>query len=373
MISNSQRLAGVLMLVGLSGMVWAQSAPDSFATGTSTPIATNIDGVPGLGATGNYPASSAYNLRFGQGPAPANARVDGFTFGGDTFTRVFPAIGTPFDRVLVKRVNNPQVNFEKVTAFFCTPSTPPNPAPNGSELFYGCDYVDTMEGLINSFILNRGSDNLFANRSQDTTVNNIERVDMILDSGLGSVDTVRTGFLLMERGGNDDFKMAAITSLDDDGEVATLGPLITGTAGTAWGNSGLNILSTVFQSVETGALPFRPSQNISSQAIHGTYISFADLGIPSGDPIFGVALFPGDVTEAMDLIGLTDVPLDTSGASNTTGGLDFMAGGGFFTAEGTPDPVANIVDLTAGCGLGSNNSPITVDSTVRNSGVVTFD
>ena len=32
---------------------------------------------------------------------------------------------------------------------------------------------------------------------------------MILDSGLGSVDTDRTGFLLMERGGNDNFKMAA--------------------------------------------------------------------------------------------------------------------------------------------------------------------
>ncbi|TVQ28776.1 MAG: hypothetical protein EA370_16090 [Wenzhouxiangella sp.] len=357
--------------------LFAQQAPTGFVITQDLVSATSFDGVPGFG--NDYPTDRSYNLRFGQQPngdPGVNARVVSFDFGGETYTRVLPPgpDDRPFDRVVINRVNNTAVDYEKVTAFFCQPQTLSNPVPTGTTVYFNCGYVLTMEELVNSFVLNRGSDNLFAN-SNSVTLNNIERVDMIMESGLGSVEPARTGFLLMERGGNDNFKMAAITSLDANGNVATLGPLITADhvgGANVWGNTGLSIRSTVFQSIESGDEPLlRPSQNLGPQNIHGTYISFDRLGIPAGQAIFGVALFPGDVTDTMDLIGLTDVPLDTNGDSASTGGLDFMAGGGFFTAEEAPVPTATIVSADVEC-TGAEPNPITLSAVVQNAGVVEF-
>lgn len=361
----------------LAQPLFAQQAPTAFVITQDPVTATSFDNVPGFG--NNYPSDRRYNLRFGQQPdgSPGiNARVVSFDFGGETYTRVLPPgpEDRPFDRVVINRVDNAAVNYDKVTAFFCQPQDLGTSVPDNTSVFFNCGYIDSMEDLVNSFVLNRGSDNLFAN-ANSVTLNNIERVDMIMDEGLGSVAPTRTGFLLMERGGNDNFKMAAITSLDGNGNVATLGPLITADhvgGANVWGDTGLSIRSTVFQSVVSGDPPLlRPSQNLGPQNIHGTYISFSDLGIPAGQPIFGVALFPGDVTTAMDLVGLTDVPLNTDGASASTGGLDFMAGGGFFTAESVDPPLANIVTADVAC-AGAEPNPISLTATVENSGIVEF-
>ena len=383
------RLLVSLTLVAalVASPLFAQQAPSGFVITQDTVTPTSFDNVPGFG--NNYPTDRSYNLRFGQQPngggAGVNARVVSFEFGAETYTRALPPGpgDRPFDRVVINRVNNSVVDYEKVTAFFCQPQALSGTVADGTTVFFDCGYVDTMEDLVNSFVLNRGSDNLFANANSQT-LNNIERVDMILDDGIGSVAPARTGFLLMERGGNDNFKMAAITSLDASGNVATLGPLITADhvgGANVWGDTGLSIRSTVFQSVPSGPDEpeplLRPSQNLAPQNIHGTYISFANLGIPSGQAIFGVALFPGDVTDAMDLIGLigtpdlTPVPLNTNGDSASTGGLDFMAGGGFFSAEGAPTPSASIVEADVEC-TGAEPNPITLSATVENSGVVEF-
>ncbi len=72
----------------------------------------------------------------------------------------------------------------------------------------------------------------------------------------------------------------------------------------------------------------RAKQDIGSQTISGVFISFSSLGIAAGTTIYGISLFPADVTAGMDLTGLTNVPSNTDAGAN--GGLDMMAGGGYF-------------------------------------------
>ncbi len=317
--------------------VKAQQAPDSFVIIQEDAAQLNQDNVPGFG--NNYSSGNTYNLRFGQIPdgdgQGENLLLESFVLGGNTYAPVSPPISsaTPYEYVIVNRVNNSAVDYDRITAFFSRSQTNP-PTGDGSTLFFDPEYGASMESFLNSFIINRGSDNLFAN-ANSATLNNVERLDFILNqSGVSTLNPPGVGFLLTERGGNDDYKIAAITELNPDGSVASLGTLVTGFAGSDWGNSDENILSTVFISVETGDPPLlRPSQNLTSQPIAGSFVSFDDLGISSNEVIYGFALFPGDVDETMDLIGLTDVPLDTDGAAASAGGLDLMAGGGFFAID----------------------------------------
>lgn len=52
---------------------------------------------------------------------------------------------------------------------------------------------------------------------------------------------------------------------------------------------------------------FRTTQ----QPVRSTFHSFEQLGVPAGARVYGFSVFGIDVTEDMDLVGLTDVPLNT--------------------------------------------------------------
>src|SRR5690606_7751104 len=103
--------------------------------------------------------------------------------------------------------------------------------------------------------------------------------------------------------------------------------------------TGLEVTSTIFQNANhvddddsEGSNQIRPASNSTTkQEVAGTYISFYDLDIPVNTTIYGISIFPGDVSASNDLIGLADVPLDTDGGND--GGLDFMGGGGFVIEE----------------------------------------
>ena len=120
--------------------------------------------------------------------------------------------------------------------------------------------VDTIEEAMLSNVINRGIDNVFNNRSEVAagtgdreTANNIERIDYIIDGGINiPVDQQGdVGFLILERGGNDFFKIAAITGLTG-GVPSSYGRLISVTPAT-WGNSGDVSISTAVLSSFTGA------------------------------------------------------------------------------------------------------------------------
>jgi hypothetical protein len=55
------------------------------------------------------------------------------------------------------------------------------------------------------------------------------------------------------------------------------------------------------------------------------------MGIKAQQVFYGISIFPGDVTSSMNLLTLGGFPVNTPSAGASAGGLDWMAGGGFFT------------------------------------------
>lgn len=234
---------------------------------------------------------------------------------------------TPYDNIKIARKDNTIVTSKtKFTGFFEYSTLTPVEA---NSRYYKAEYTDNLETLINSYTLNRGVDNIFANSG--TTANNIERIDLTLNNGMEvptGVSLKKVGVLILERNGNDDYKLAAITKLDTNGNISGLGSLIARPRN-SFGALVNSIASTVFMNSNTVSPdPIKPNQNLASQNISGDFINLETLGLTPGQVIYGIAVFPNDVTSAMDLIGLSNVPINTNGDSDG-GGLDLMGGGGF--------------------------------------------
>ena len=212
-----------------------------------------------------------------------------------------------------------------------------------------------METALFSEFINRGTDNIFSNQgNRDGNVNNIERVDYISTSGLpfpedqGDLDGI--GFLILERGGNDPFKIAAITAIDEQGNPTAYGDLLSFPNNvTDWGISDTGFRAVVLRQEEgeediaRTIVPRLDNPNTDIQNIAGIFVSYEDLlgAAPTSDQFFGYSLFPPDIDETNDLVGLSDFPLTTSdqaGPENQRGGLDLVGGGVVYRASGVNIP-----------------------------------
>ncbi|NEQ49824.1 MAG: hypothetical protein F6K11_06770 [Leptolyngbya sp. SIO3F4] len=276
------------------------------------------------------PCDGATTLNFGVG-ATNNLRVTGFTAGTDNYSLIQLA-----DKLEFRRINNSNTTGERQLIFF----------ERSNDTDMRSSYVNTMEeGLLSQFS-NRGIDNVFANNG-GRAINNIERIDYIISGGLTVPAAVQNsvGFLILERGGNDPFNIAAITSLDPNGDPASFGNLIT-VSPTFWGFTGFDITTTVMRREENESV-FRPSHSVNSQAVDGVFISLNNLGFSGGETIYGYALFPNDINNANDLLGLSDFPTDTS-ADSGEGGLDLVAGGGIYLLDSIPSVSGTLYEDTDG-------------------------
>lgn len=295
-----------------------------------TKVAT-ISNVTRTGYTGSsyYSSTTSFNLRFGvnsNGTTAATVPVlKSFKYGTIEYVPYLKGL-TPYENIKISRKENNDVkSATKFTGFFEYSNI-----SGTTDKFFNAEYVDNLETLINSYTLNRGVDNIFSNFNS-STMNNIERIDLIRNSGMEvptGVSLNKVGVLILERGGNDDYRLAAITKLDTNGNVSGLGSLIARARG-KFGALGKSVLSTVFMNSSTVSPdPIKPNQDLTSQNIAGDFIDLETLGLTPGQVIYGIAVFPNDVTLAMDLIGLSNVPINTNGDSDG-GGLDLMGGGGF--------------------------------------------
>lgn len=75
--------------------------------------------------------------------------IEGFTY---SLTKAVPG-NKPF---IINRIGTNPIN--KLTALF--ESVSPPSGSNNTTIYLAPDYVDTMEDLINSYVINRGADNL---------------------------------------------------------------------------------------------------------------------------------------------------------------------------------------------------------------------
>ncbi|WP_413166581.1 Ig-like domain-containing protein [Capilliphycus salinus ALCB114379] len=191
---------------------------------------------------------------------------------------------------------------------------------------------DPMEVALFDDLINRGTDNIFTNNgNRQLNNNNIERVDYINRDGLPvpQADLDGIGFVIMERGGNDQVQIAAITALDENGNPSEFGELIT-VQNNDWGKSEIeyNIAVLRRDPGENEIALTTPER----QVIAGIFVSYEDLlGENSvGDKFFGYALFPTDIDpqrakeDPNYLVNWREFPDDTQ---ENDGGLDLVGGG----------------------------------------------
>ena len=311
---NSMKLGSTTLLgILMSGTLLSRSTIAA-PIGIDSLDTTRVNATPSNGKFFN--GSSCQPKNYGTG---TNIKLNGFTANDKDYS-----ILQLVDEARFQRVNNSNVSSERHIYFI----------EKGSDNSYKSSAIFNMEDAVRSDFINGGTDNVFANDG-GVNVNNIERVDFLINSGLiveeDYVDDA--GFLLLERGGNDPFKIAAITGIDANGNPNQFGSLINIPTST-WGNSNITIQTEVIQNQTNWQCPTQTA-SVGNQNIHGIFVSIASLGINSEETIYGYALFPGDISSSNDLVGLSNFPGNTP-ASSGQGGLDLISSGGLFIPEDTP-------------------------------------
>ncbi|MBE9201190.1 MULTISPECIES: SdrD B-like domain-containing protein [unclassified Nodularia (in: cyanobacteria)] len=298
----------------VAAQVGVTSLTATYETRPASSYSTQV-GVPC--DAGNYPTgcNSNIDLEFGVG-ATNDLRLSAFQIGANNYSLILVA-----DKLQFRRVDNAFTTGERQLIFF--------ESNNNTQM--RSSYTNTMEEALLGTIINKGVDNGFSN-DNSVASNNIERIDYIVSEGISIpvASAADIGFLILERGGNDPFKIAPITALDASGNPSAFGQLKNIPAST-WGNSGFNINSAVMRR-EEGEPQFRPSHLVGSQPIASIYVSIDALTDFDGQIIYGYAIFPNDITSSNNLVNLTDFPTDTLGASGE-GGLDLMTGGAIFMLD----------------------------------------
>jgi uncharacterized repeat protein (TIGR01451 family) len=338
--SNSDRLQnfGVgSVVVGLAGAIglcpimlqaaFALPAPITllnapYMTGTTKTFSTTISNPTNIPSAG-VPTT----LNFGV--TPLNDRyIKTFqaTVGGNSKTFNFSGLVT---NIYIRRNNDTNfLNKNRQIAFFENSS--------GTYNSLISSYSADMETILRSQTINRGSDNTFVNTalSGAGNVNNIERVDFVNPAGLKApsdptqLDDI--GFIVLERGGNDNVKIAAITGVDASGNPTSYGTVVTQTS-LQWGL--LQSINYTVMRKDASDPDWRPSDK-GSQQIGGIYFSFGSLGVTAGQTIYGYSIIPADVNATgSGLLDWTTYPTNTVDTDGNKAGIDLMAGGGIFATH----------------------------------------
>lgn len=260
----------------------------------------------------------------------ANVRINNFTSGGNSYANF-----AVFDTVVFRRAANAWVNStgDKQHIYTEGPATLDNTTftLNMPVAYPASSTQSFMMRAIREGYINRGSDNVFNNDSTtDLTYNNIERIDFIYRLGIASLDPSKAGFLITERGGNDPFKIAAITAVDASGNPTAFGPVLS-VAATAYGGAIANAFTYVMRKDATDN-DIRLFSKVPNQQVRAVYISLQGLGVTALQKVYGYALMGNDVTattsaQVLDFTNTTYYPRNTS---NANGGMDLASAPGIF-------------------------------------------
>ncbi|MBW4539772.1 MAG: DUF11 domain-containing protein [Myxacorys chilensis ATA2-1-KO14] len=327
--SRTKNLLGVLAVTltasiaqpaisaGVEGVTSFATAP---VPATPSSINTTVAAPCQIGAPANYTCGANITVDFGVSGGIGDRQLTGFSTGSTNYSA-----RDVVDFVRIRRNDNVSAAGERQIIFFESPSTGNNKISTTT--------VSTMEEALRSKFINRGSDNLFSNNIETNgNSNNIERVDFIIQDGVMFPDSLdKIGFLVIERGGNDQFKIAAITAIDSNGTPTAFGSVVN-VATSNWGTgTAFQQKTTVLRREATETL-FHPSAQTDAQPVKGVYVSYATLGIVSNQSVYGYAIFPNDIASVpssslIDWKNSSVYPTNTGSASNQ-GGIDLMAGGG---------------------------------------------
>lgn len=341
-----------LLFFLLSQNLVAQTAISSASANYNSVSGTSDDFTTVGSGTGTFSTGTNYTINFRQG-ASNNLILNNIVVGGNTF---FIDAENSNGTVTIHRKSNTYLPSSDTREVICYDlESNSNPTFNVKTQAFS-----SMKSVLESEIINVGIDNIFINDGE-TVINNVERVDKIFSTNLATTNITKYGFLILERNGNDQFKIAPITAVDGSNNPTAWGSIYTISTGT-WGSTGQTITSLDLKldndivtstylgvtSANTPDTQFEPINTLSSQTIRGVFITYADLGISSNSPIYGFSLFGADINSAMsniaDLSSDADYPINTGTGGSTTYGLDLI--NGMLMVQSTLVPV-KLIDFNA--------------------------
>ncbi|NCA81147.1 MAG: DUF11 domain-containing protein [Opitutae bacterium] len=320
---------GALLLVWLAwGGAFAQAQVQGISSATVT-YQTYTDTNDNYSATGGgsagFPTGTVYNIRFNEGVSNQMFLGD-VTVGG----RVFDGIALA-GRINIARTTNATIKGEHHIVLYEQSSY------SGTNIFLKSRYAATMEESLRSPLINHGADNVFSDQGDGNgNNNNIQRIDYLFPDGLPVHSHIeQRGFLVMDRGGNDRFKIAAITALDGNQKPSAFGTPIS-VLETHWGASGISLDTIVMRGYTGSGDSQHPSADVSPQPLSGVFLNWQTLGLRTNDLFYGYALAANDTTTNGAYWTLVNnavyFPTNTSPES-TFGGLDLISGGLMFYDE----------------------------------------
>lgn len=196
------------------------------------------------------------------------------------------------------------------------------------------DAVSDADALYQSGNVNAGYDNILVNTDDQgggTIQAQIERVDVIWYNGIVTCAPANAVFPVIERGGNDEIRIAAITALDANGNPSAYSSTVL-VEDSDWPQTGVtynNYLVLRRQTVGQDPLPLINIGLLASQSaqtVQGVAVSFQELGISAGQIVYGYSLFASDTNEANSGIDLTDINTFPTNTLASNSGIDLVAG-----------------------------------------------
>lgn len=183
---------------------------------------------------------------------------------------------------------------------------------NGSE-------ISTFEDAFSGTTISSGS---------DSTMNGISDLTFTTLTGTTIVDVNLQGIAIAERGGNDSITIRAVTGIDAFGTATAFGANVSA-SNSNWGNvKGMSY--DLYEPAAGGGYQPRSPANLggSSQQIAGVFFSMADLGISTGDTVYGYQMVNGGVIDLIGTFGVvtseTLVPEPSSSALLGLGTLGLL-------------------------------------------------
>lgn len=313
----------VAILVGFVAVV-----PAAFAVQPITSIQAHYDSlddpsedfaINGAGS-GAFPTGTVFQSQFTVGQFD-NLVIDAFDVSTNNF--IFRQLA---QRISIVRVNNSSVTGAHHILLYDQEGA----IQDTTNIFLSSQFVQDMEDILLSEVINRGVDNVFCNTGNgDGNNNNIERIDYIFNDGYPAFGNLRKkGFMVMDRGGNDALWIAAILSLDTNGSPASFSSPVLLTT-TNWGNSGITLDTIVYRGYGDDR---RPSADVGPQPLTGQYIEWEEFGISTNTLVYGYSLAAADVPATQNWLNVSSFPTNTTEGSQA-GGLDLMSGGALVLDE----------------------------------------
>jgi hypothetical protein len=221
---------------------------------------------------------------------------------------------------------------------------------------------DIMINIFKESVINSGEDNIFNNQTSSATFNNIERVDFIFPDGNLITNPGNQGFIISERGGNDNFKVVIVKTIDGSSRPTSYyNTIVSVTPSTsAWSQVRSNVQTYPFRvdpQNPSYANPVGTTPGMGQQTVYGIFYKFSDFGITAGTTVYGLSIAAGDApSTASDWLNISNFPTNTN---ETMGGLDFTGVTGVYNQTATLSGTVyrDINGATGGInGTGINNA-----------------